>query len=266
MNRKCITYIMLLGAFVLFGILIESAHSQTTQQDIENALLKKDTIKHVNVSLNEFVAMVRDKYGLNIVLDGQAIKEKDIDPASKITIELKDVSVGSALELAVRPLGLNWTIYCEAVVISTPSAIQDMRVTKIYDVTDLTDSKSDQTKPLSDEDALANLVTSTVAPDTWDFAGGSGTIQVFSAGATKVFAVRQDYRVQQQVEKLLLELQAAVKKHAPQKGTKSEAPAPKAKNNGENAESVNPKSEPANTPAPGTRGDRPEIPLMPRGL
>ena len=74
---------------------------------------------------------------MNVVIDYRALSEKEIGTDSPVSIKLKDVTVRSALELAIRPLGLSWTIYCEAIVISTPAAIQNMQSTKVYDITEV---------------------------------------------------------------------------------------------------------------------------------
>ena len=74
--------------------------------------------------------------------------DKAIDAESPVSLKLRDVSLRSALELAIRPLGLNWTIYCEAIVISTPAGIQSMQSTKVYDITDLTSAPTAQRKSL----------------------------------------------------------------------------------------------------------------------
>ncbi len=145
MNRKQVAYILALLTIVWFGVFTASAHGQpaeqSAQQDIEKALSQKDAFKFADVSLSGFVSMLREKYGMNVVIDYRALREKEIDPDSPVSIKLKNVTVRSALELAIRPLGLSWTIYCEAIVISTPAAIQGMQFTKVYDITDLaTDS------------------------------------------------------------------------------------------------------------------------------
>lgn len=141
-----------------------------------------------------------------------------------MSIKLKDVTLRSALELAIRPLGLSWTIYCETIVISTPAAIQGMQFTKVYDITELASVSDAQGKTWEEPDALADLITSTVAPESWDGRGGRGTIQLVSTGSARLLVVSQDYRIQRQVERLLSELHAAVKRHAPSRATRGEAP------------------------------------------
>jgi hypothetical protein len=222
MHRKQIAFSSALATFVCFGLFAVAAFGQpadrAAEQEIESALLQKDTFDLTDFPLNAFIADLREKYGLNLVIDYRAIREKGIDAQSPISLKLRNVSVRSALELAIRPLGLNWTVYSEAIVVSTPAGIQEMQFTKVYDLTDLTSFSDSEGKTWDEPDALVDLITSNIAPETWDGMGGRGTIQLVSAGAAKVLVVTQDYRVQRHVDRLLAELQAAVKLHSPPKG------------------------------------------------
>jgi hypothetical protein len=226
MNRKQIPFILALSTFVCFGIFIAAAHGQpaeqSTQQVIENALSQTDAFEFNDASLSAFVATLREKYGMNVVIDYRALSEKEIGTDSPVSIKLKDVTVRSALELAIRPLGLNWTIYCEAIVISTPAAIQNMQVTKVYDITEVATVSDGQGKTWDESDALVDTITSAIAPESWDGMGGRGTSQLVSSGTARLLVVTQEYRVQRQVERLLSDLQAAAKRHAPPKAARGE--------------------------------------------
>ncbi len=277
MNRKQVAYFIALMTFVWIGGFIALAFGQpaeqSAQQDIENALSQKDAFEFSDARLSSFVAVLREKYGMNVAIDYRALMEKGIDAESPVSIKLKDVSVRSALELAIRPLGLNWTIYCEALVISTPAGIQSMQFTKLYDITDLATVSDGQGKTWEEPDALVDLITSTVAPGSWDAVGGRGTIQLVSTGAARLLVVSQDYRVQQQVERLLAELHAAVKQHAPTKasrgegpgargegtGSRSEGPGLRGEGSGSRSEGSGSRSEGSGMrgEGPGSRGERP---------
>jgi len=228
MNRKQIAYSLALATFVWLGVCAVVAFGQPTEraaeQEIETALSQKDTFDFADFPLSGFIAELREKYGLNVAIDQRALMEKGIDAQSPISIKLRNVSIRSALELAIRPLGLNWTIYSEAIVVSTPAGIQDMQFTKVYDITDLTSVTDGEGKTWDEPDALVDLITSSVAPATWGGQGGRGTIQLVSAGAARVLVVTQDYRAQRQADRLLAELQAAIKLHAPPKGPRGRDP------------------------------------------
>jgi hypothetical protein len=217
---------------------------QSARETIEKALSQKDVFQFTDVRLGDFVSMLREKYNVNVLIDKHALKEKEIDPQSPVSLDLKDVSVRSALELALRPLGLSWTVYCEAIVISTPGAISNMQCTRIYDVTDLAITDGEQGNADQELGSLIELFTTTVAPETWDFAGGRGAIQLVSAGPARLLVVSQDYRVHREVEVLLSDLHAAVKRHSASNKPKVEQPA------------QGPRGD---KPMPATEGERPRL-------
>jgi hypothetical protein len=245
MIRKHVAYILALTTVVSFGVYAAAALAQPAEQsapqNIENALSKKDSFEFADVSLSAFVSTLREKYDINVVIDYRALSEKEIGTDSPVSIKLKNVTVRSALELAIRPLGLNWTVYCESVVISTPGAIQNMQLTEVYDITDLATVTDGQGKSWEEPDAVADLITSSVAPESWNGMGGHGTIQLVSTGAARLLVVSQDYRLQQQVENLLSDLHAAVKRHAPPaKANRGEGPGPRGEAPGPRGESPRP--------------------------
>jgi hypothetical protein len=264
MNHNQVSRFLAILAAVCLGVFCDSAFSQSaersSQPTLEKALSQKDTFRYSDVPLSDFISVLREKYSMNVVLDQRTLKEKDIDPDTKLSINLENVSVRSALELAIRPIGLSWTIYCEAVVVTTPAAIQGMQFTKVYDVTGLMPASSDQEKSSGDLESLLDLFPSILSPESWEGAGGRGTIQLVTAGAAKMLIVSQDYRVQWQVQNLLSEMQASVKLHTAVKDTKSEGPAMGTKGKGtaptNRGETPGPGTR-GESPAPGPRGDRP---------
>jgi hypothetical protein len=226
MTRKYTPYFSVFLALVWFGVFPGLALGQTpeqsAQQIIEENLAKKGSFEFTDTPLSNFVSLLREKYSMNVVIDYRALKDKNIGEDSPVTINLKNVTVRSALELAIRPLGLNWTIYCEALVISTPAAIQSMQFNRVYDITDLVMVAGEQGKTWEEPDTFIDLITSTASPESWENTGGHGTIQLVSTGAARLLVVSQDYRVQRQVADLLSELRNVAKQHASTSRQKTE--------------------------------------------
>jgi hypothetical protein len=204
----------IIGLAVLSALANGQPDDQSVQQNIEQILSQKDTFQISGGNLNTWIVQLRDKYGLNIVIDSLALQEKQIAEDAPVTLKLKDVSVRSALDLALRPLGLTWTVYSEAVVVTTPIGLRGMQYAKAYDITALSTVVDEQGKISQDPEALVQLITSAVSPDTWDGTGGSGTIQLVSAGSASLLVVWQDYRVQRQIVRLLTDMQNIAKQHA----------------------------------------------------
>ncbi len=219
MTAKYLSCYVAFLTIVWLGLLSEPAlgqsANQSAQQAIEKTLSEKGTFEFTGTPLSELVSLLRDRYDMNVIIDNRALKEKEIDAESPVSIKLKDVTVRSALDLAIRPLGLSWTIYCEALVISTPSGIQTMQYSKVYDITDLGTVTGEQGKTWEEPEALIDAITACVDPASWEDAGGRGTIQLVSAGSVKLLVVSQDYRAQRQIANLLTAIYDAVKQHAP---------------------------------------------------
>jgi hypothetical protein len=225
MNRihfPCRAMIIAIISVTIFSALANGQpDAQSVQQNIEQILSQKDTFQISEGRLNTCVVQLREKYGLNIVIDSFALREMQVAEDSPITIKLKDVSVRSALELALRPLGLTWTVYSEAVVVTTPLGVRSMKYAKAYDITVLSTVVEEGGKVSQDPEALVQLITSTVSPDSWDGMGGNGTVQLIPTGSASLVVVWQDYRVHRQIAILLSDMQNIAKQHAATEREKS---------------------------------------------
>ena len=74
--------------------------------------------------------------------------------------------------------------------------------------------------PYSPADQLIHVITTAVAPDSWEDTGGFGTVSEYSG----LFVVNHNARTHRQIEKVLAMLRESVAKDAPAKGP---SPAPK---------------------------------------
>jgi hypothetical protein len=128
-----------------------------------------------------------------------------------VSIALFDVSLRSALDLILRAIDLTWTVRSEAVLITTPEQADGILLTKVYGVADLVTFGNHQDQPPEGCDVLAETITSTVEPNSWEEAGGPGSIRGASAGTAKVLVIRQTYQVHRRIVRLLDQLQAAAR-------------------------------------------------------
>ena len=90
------------------------------RQEIKDKLNDKISLQIDNGPLSEAIEFIKKDTGLNLVLDPKALKEANIDPEVPVSITTKNISVSSALELLLRPLGLSYTIEDSVVLITTP--------------------------------------------------------------------------------------------------------------------------------------------------
>jgi hypothetical protein len=116
-----------------------------------------------------------------------------------ISMNVQGVRLRTALELALRPFDLNWTIYDDVLLITTADAADGLLVVKIYDVYDLLrrgDRRNDDYQP------LIELITSIVAPASWDEVGGPGAIQEYRGGNHAAIVISQTPRAHEEIASL----------------------------------------------------------------
>ncbi len=98
------------------------------------------------------------------------------------------------------PLDLTWIVKNEAVLVTTPEKAGNELITKVYPVYDLVTAGQINYK-FSGYQPLIELITSTIAPTTWDEVGGPGAIHGFRASAALV--VSQTFEVHESIGPLL---------------------------------------------------------------
>ncbi len=194
-----------------------SSPINVTQAELEirGVLAEKVTLEFHETPLTAVLDYLHDKYHLQIQIDTPALTTTDaqgktskIDLAKLlITINLKNISLRSALNLILNPHDLAWTIKDEVLMITTREAVNSMMQTRLYDVRDLVVNEMDRgAEP--DFDALVDTLQTTVNPQSWDKTGGQGSISGFANNGIVGLAVWQNYDGQEQVETLLVKLRA----------------------------------------------------------
>jgi len=160
--------------------------------------------------LKDVIDVIKAKHGIEIVLDGESLKQAGIDPAATlVTKSLKDISLRSALKLILRDWNLTYVIDNEVLLITTKDWADSSLMTKMYDVRDLVGLKSGS----PDAEALseiAQLITSTVEPESWKTDGGSGhgSLRSFTKNGVCVLVAYQTFDGHEKLAALLDELRA----------------------------------------------------------
>jgi hypothetical protein len=176
---------------------------------IEKALASPTTIEFSEAPLRELVAYLQDYHKIEVRLDTKAMEEIGVASDAKITANLKGMSLRSALDLVLRPLGLGFTIYDEVLLITSPDEIDNScLIVKVYDVADLVTCRNEKGQPWDDYDSLIDLITSQIHPATWDAVGGPAAITGETFGSAKVIVVTHRSEVQRQIAQLLARIRA----------------------------------------------------------
>ena len=134
-----------------------------------------------------------------------------------LTFRYRSIRLRDGLHLLLKEFDLTWTIRHGCVIITTPEQAERRLITKIYDVRNLVESVpapywgggfGDQANMayLYDFESLVDTIRSSVAPTSWDYVGGPGSIAPSYTRRMRVIVVSQTYYIQRQIDSLLNEL------------------------------------------------------------
>lgn len=195
------------------------ARQRADEKRILAALEKRISVAIKEMPVCDVADYVKESIGVTVALDRRALEQATIPPDVPVTIAMKDVPARTILNCALADLELTWIVRDGLLWITTPDrakSIESLTV-RVHDVADLVQSAAGDSP---DFDSLINVVTSTVAPHTWDTVGGNGSIAPHGAVGICALVVSQSFEVHEQVESLFAELRKLQKRSA-----KTEPPA-----------------------------------------
>lgn len=163
-------------------------------------LTVRATVDLSDASLSELINWLRDKQGLVVLLKRTALADVGLLASEPISDSIDDEPLYLLLD-RLRALDLGWYYENDVLYITSAVEVEDRLATLPYNLGDLLDAEYDV------ED-LALVITSTVAPESWNEVGGAGALSFIG----DVMFVRQTDSVQREVQGLL----AALRNHARQ--------------------------------------------------
>jgi beta-lactamase regulating signal transducer with metallopeptidase domain/type II secretory pathway component GspD/PulD (secretin) len=160
--------------------------------------------------LSDAIAEIQRRTNTNIVLDEVGLEELGIRRDMPVNLKLSGISGRSALKILAQSVGLAVAAGDEAVIITSPDRA-DPLIVMTYPVADLS---HDPTKPRpssteagkaaeNNQENLADLIRSTIDPNSWDTSGGRGTMKFF---APNYLVIRQTQRNHEEIASLLSQL------------------------------------------------------------
>ena len=177
---------------------------QAWEARIEAALQKKVAVSFRETPLREFVSWLGETTGELCLLDHRSLEDVGVADDVPLNAEFQAISVRSTLNLVLRDLGLTWVLRDGALVITSQEDVESTLLVEVFDVGDLVrpipPGKADV-----NADQLIDLITATVAPQSWDTVGGPGTIAAFRGG----LVISQTREVCAQIRDLLAQYREA---------------------------------------------------------
>jgi hypothetical protein len=166
---------------------------------IEQALagpLHSVGLDYTDQPLQDIASQLSDEYNIPIQLDKTALEEAGIATDSKITIAVHNISLRSALKLALRTAQLTWIIQDEVLMITTKERAEKEFDTCVYNVQGLVDDADPKSVK-----ALIDVICACVAVDTWAAnGGGQAEVRPLPSG---LLVISQTPAVQEDVSALL---------------------------------------------------------------
>ena len=196
----------------------ESSHVVTRREAdatsrIRKALEEPTKMDFTETQLSDVVNFLKDFHHIEIQLDTKALDDASIGPETPVTRQFDGIPLRSALRLMLGCVDLTAVVGDDVLLITTSEKAKTILVTKIYPVGDLLTAGEDKAQD-HDFRALTQAIRSTIAPHSWQTAGGLG--DVVCVPQAQALVVMQTDEGQQNVAELLGGLRKARDVPAPQ--------------------------------------------------
>lgn len=189
------------------SLLVGDLNAQLADQTIHERLRQGVSLDYSERPLNEVLSDLSEMLSINVRTENKVLADSGFDSSTlPISLHVRGISAGSALQLMLRSQGLTWLISDEGIVVTTREQADNELRTRVYLARDLVATSA---VDVGGENAtpLIDAITGTVATQTWDDLGGPGTIEYFANAG--VLIVSQTREVHDEIEGLLAMLRKA---------------------------------------------------------
>jgi hypothetical protein len=104
---------------------------------IQQALEEPTELEFVETALGDVVGFLKDRHGIEIQLDLRALEAAGVASDTPVTIDLRGITLRSALRLLLRQLDLTYAVKDEVLLITTPEMAATMLESRVHRVTDI---------------------------------------------------------------------------------------------------------------------------------
>ena len=175
-----------------------------TERCIRQALDQQIEFDFLGTPLADVATRIRDAAGIPVHLDRKGLALANVETDEPVTLKAGGITLRSMLHLVLDDLELAYVVEDEVLKITDRTLVAERFVLRIYAVGDLAAADG--------LDTLERMARCTVAPDSWDEAGGDG--EVVGSPVLGVLAVRQTHDVHEKVERLFAALRQSVRQRA----------------------------------------------------
>jgi hypothetical protein len=159
--------------------------------------LKSSGLEFTDEPLVNVVNFLQDEYDIPIQLDAPAFEDAGMTTDEPLHVNLRNVSLKSALRLMLKTKTLTYVFRDEVLLITTPEEAESELVACVYDVRDLIGANARE----QELHALADVIVSCVATESWaKSGGGEAQIKPIRSG---LLVVSQTQAVHEEIGELL---------------------------------------------------------------
>jgi hypothetical protein len=187
---------------------------------IEEALAGPIQLDFNKAPLQDVIDYLKTTKNIEIQLDRRVLEDSGITSDTPVTINVKGVSLKSALGLMLHDMQpeLSYMVTNEVLLITTPDAVEDELITRVYPVGDLTACRDEHDAPWDDYDTLIDVVVKSTGKSNTYGNTPPGSIKGGTFGTAKVLIVNQNRNVHEEIADLLTKIRE-IAKNNPNAGT-----------------------------------------------
>jgi len=178
--------------------LTDSIQGNSARRLIEEALKKETSIDMDDGTLLDAIRLLHETAGVNIAVDTRALEEEGVSTNARVSIHVAGVSLRSVLKLLLTEHNLAILIEDEVLKVTSKQRAEGRQTVVAYRVAEFVDQSSDGQAGFDD---LITLITTVVEPDSWQEAGGNGSVAANLP--TGALVIRQTQDVHEQIQQLL---------------------------------------------------------------
>jgi len=190
------------------GVVVSGPGASAAEQQIERILDAPTVLKFEDTPLEDVAAAIERLHRIPVRVDERALDDMGIGTDAPVTITAHDTSLRNALRLILKPLDLTFAVSHDSIMITTPEESESTLTTALYPVTDLVRFRDAQGQVWEDYESLIEVITTTVAPVSWDVVGGPSSIEGFKVRRAETLVVSQTQQVHREIAALLTKLRA----------------------------------------------------------
>jgi hypothetical protein len=164
------------------------ARDEATRQSLEGTI----SVEFTDTPLTEVLAFLSDSLRIQTYVDAKSLEEGGMSTDAPINISLKEVPASMVLDLVLKQAGAASYLRSGVVVVCMPEDAELQSVTRVYRV--------------AEAEALAQVITASIAPESWVDQGGTGSVRSYR----QLLVVTQTPEVHDRLRRLLQEMDRAL--------------------------------------------------------